>query len=141
MYGDAYYIARSALDIESGKDDRDYSIVQKLMKNPQKLDDLELEEWAVQKEQKDKIRNYIKVVNFMKNELTSPFKHTFEKSVEMSNREIFYKVTQESPHTFKKYTIVTGPILWIKEDILCIRISDAGLTGMLHKREFESPHS
>jgi transcription elongation factor SPT6 len=101
------------------------------------LDDLELEEWAVQKEQKEKLRNYIKVVNFMKNELTNPFQHYYEKADEMSNKEIFYKVTQESPNTFKKYSIVTGPIMWIKDELLCIRISDAGLTGILHKREFE----
>ena len=59
----------------------------------------------------------------------------------MSNKEIFYKVTQESQNTFKRYSIVTGPIMWVKDDILCIRISDAGLTGILHKREFEKERS
>ena len=32
MYADAYYIVKAALDIESGRDDRDYSAVLKLMK-------------------------------------------------------------------------------------------------------------
>jgi len=54
----------------------------------------------------------------------------------MSNRDIFYKVTQETPYTLKKNTIVTGSIIWVKEDILCTRISESGLTGILHKREF-----
>ena len=47
MHTDACYIARAALDVEGGRDDRDYSVVAKLMKQPQKLDDLELEDWAM----------------------------------------------------------------------------------------------
>jgi hypothetical protein len=34
VYNDAYYIAKSALDVEVSKEDRDYSIVLKLMKQP-----------------------------------------------------------------------------------------------------------
>jgi hypothetical protein len=34
---------------------------------------LELEEWALKKEKSNGIPKYIKVVSFMKNELTNPF--------------------------------------------------------------------
>ena len=137
MYPDAFYIVRSALDIENPHDEADYSIVLELMKQPKKLDELELEEWAMKKEKSNGIQKYIRVVNFMKNELTNPFLHHFERGGEMSNRDIFYKVTQETPYTLKKNTIVTGPIIWIKEDVLCARISESGLTGVLHKRELQ----
>lgn len=50
MYPDAFYIVRSALDIEHPREEADYSIVLELMKQPKKLDELELEEWAMKKE-------------------------------------------------------------------------------------------
>jgi transcription elongation factor SPT6 len=43
----------------------------------------------------------------MKEELTSPFAYKFDlANKEMSNSDIFYAITQESPYTFRKNSVV-----------------------------------
>lgn len=43
----------------------------------------------------------------MKEELTSPFAYKFDTAnKEMSNSDIFYAITQESPYTFRKNSVV-----------------------------------
>jgi hypothetical protein len=59
----------------------------------------------------------------------------------MSSRDIFYKVTGETPFTFKRYSIVTGPIVKVTHNMLIIKLSDTGLTGILKKEEFPKDQS
>lgn len=64
------------------------------MENPQKINDLELEDWALKKEQREGSENFTEVVHFIRQELTTPFHHNYEsKNREMTNPEIFYAVT------------------------------------------------
>lgn len=57
------------------------------------MDDLELDEWAKQKEQRENLEHFKKVVDFMRQELKQPFKHYYDETEEMSASQIFYAVT------------------------------------------------
>ncbi|CAD8139509.1 unnamed protein product [Paramecium pentaurelia] len=115
-----------------------------LMKQPQKMEDLLIEEWAKLKELKDGSENFTLVAQFMKEELENPFFYKFDTSnTEMSNSEIFYAITQESPYTFRKNSIVQGSIIKQIEgkekceisDKLLIKLSHNGLYGALHQED------
>ncbi|CAD8043009.1 unnamed protein product [Paramecium primaurelia] len=143
MYSDAVHIAKCALEV-GGRDDRQNTIVRQLMSQPQKMEELQLEDWAKQREQKDGSEKFTLVAQFMKEELTNPFLYKFDTAnKEMSNSEIFYAITQESPYTFRKNSIVQGQITKKIEgkdkskdsDKLLIKLSDNGLCGTLRKED------
>ncbi|CAD8061008.1 unnamed protein product [Paramecium sonneborni] len=143
MYSDAVHIAKCALEV-GGRDDKQNTIVRQLMSQPQKMEDLQLEDWAKQREQKDGTEKFTLVAQFMKEELTNPFLYKFDTAnKEMSNSEIFYAITQESPYTFRKNSIVQGQITKKLEskdkskdsDKLLIKLSDNGLCGTLRKED------
>ncbi|CAD8053042.1 unnamed protein product [Paramecium sonneborni] len=143
MYSDAVHIAKCALEV-GGRDDKQNTIVRQLMSQPQKMEDLQLEDWAKQREQKDGSEKFTLVAQFMKEELTNPFLYKFDTAnKEMSNSEIFYAITQESPYTFRKNSIVQGQITKKLEskdkskdsDKLLIKLSDNGLCGTLRKED------
>ncbi|CAK75280.1 unnamed protein product (macronuclear) [Paramecium tetraurelia] len=143
MYSDAVHIAKCALEV-GGREDRQNTIVRQLMSQPQKMEELQLEDWAKQREQKDGSEKFTLVAQFMKEELTNPFLYKFDTAnKEMSNSEIFYAITQESPYTFRKNSIVQGQItkkIESKEkskdtDKLLIKLSDNGLCGTLRRED------
>ncbi|CAD8044839.1 unnamed protein product [Paramecium primaurelia] len=95
-----------------GRNDRQNTIVRELMKQPQKMEDLLIEEWAKLTEQRDGSKNFTLVAQFIKEELENPFFYKFDTSnTEMSNSEIFYAITQESQYTFRQNSIVQGSII------------------------------
>ena len=82
----------------------------------------------------------------MKEELTNPFAYKFDTAnKEMSNSEIFYAITQESPYTFRKNSVVQGTIskkIESKDNTkggekLLVKLSDNGLCGTLRREDMQ----
>ncbi|CAK85170.1 unnamed protein product (macronuclear) [Paramecium tetraurelia] len=143
MYSDAVHIARCALEV-GGRDDKQNTVVRQLMSQPHKMEDLQLEDWAKQRELRDGSEKFTLVAQFMKEELANPFLYKFDTSnKDMSNSEIFYAITQESPYTFRKNSVVQGLITKKLEsrdrnkdgDRLLIKLSNNGLCGTLRKED------
>lgn len=49
----------------------------------------------------------IHLLNFIKTQLTIPFEDPRESYKEMSDDKLFYKLSKESPQSFKKWTVVS----------------------------------
>lgn len=80
----------------------------------------------------------IYLLNFIVEELTNPFKDPRHAYNEMSNQELFYKLTKESHQSFRKYMIVSARIEKVENNQLKVKIMDnPNLTGLVKKNDID----
>lgn len=101
-------IAKDALDVE--KDDNEQCIAQ-IMDEPEKLDDLDLEDYAEHLAQVKQKPNMITLLKFIVNELNQPFKDPRKINQEMTDEDLFYKLIKESSMTFKQSQLVNCRVI------------------------------
>lgn len=112
-----------------------------IMEKPQKLEELDFEDYAKHLAQVKKKDNQIYLLNFIKHEFVFPFQDPRQKYKEMSNEDLFYKLTKESPQSFKKYMIVTCRIEKIytePQKKLFVKIICNNLKGIINQDDMEN---
>lgn len=105
------------------------------MEKPQILQELDFEEYAKHLYEVKKKENMIYILEFIMAELTNPFQDPRGSYKEMSNEELFYKLTKETPQSFKKYQIVTVKIEKVLQDKIIVNIMDNNLKGTIQRNE------
>ena len=99
-------IAHDALD-EEIKDENKNEYLEKIMKFPNKLEELDLEDYAEHLETVKKKPNMIHLLRFIVDELSLPFKDPRPNPSKMKDEDLFYKLSKESSLSFKIYCFVT----------------------------------
>lgn len=74
-----------------------YESIKKIMEKPQILNELDFEEYAKHLSEVKKKDNFIYILQFIMAELSNPFQDPRESYKEMTDQELFYKLTRESP--------------------------------------------
>jgi transcriptional accessory protein Tex/SPT6 len=118
------------------KNDKFYE-VRVIMKRPQALDDLRIEEYAEHLATAKKRENFIHTLRFIIEELTIPFRDPRAKQEEMPNEELFYKLARESPATFHRHSIVTGQVEKKPNGRLIVKILSNRLIGVVKKADID----
>lgn len=110
-------IAKDALD--EAYDDRNVDHIQRIMDQPHKLEELDLEDYAAHLESKGK-HNMKYVFDFIVMELTRPFADPRGARKEMDQKDLFYKLTKETPFSLQYGMIVTCRVVRVdRKSLLC----------------------
>lgn len=62
-------------------------------------------------------------------ELTNPFADKRGTYKELSDEKLFYKLSKETPLSFRKFSIVSCKVERVKKDIIIVKIMENGLKG------------
>ena len=111
-------IAKDSFDDAKDNEDEDY--IEKIMKHPQKLYELDLEDYAHYLSTKGK-QNMKMVLDFIVEELTSSY-NDVRISQGLESEELFYKLTKETPFTLRKGAIIDVIIVKVLEKHLVVRL-------------------
>jgi transcription elongation factor SPT6 len=134
----AVKIAREALDDKGVNDRIDY--VRKVMENPKRLGDLDLEDYAKHLNQKSK-NNSMSLIEFIVHELTHPFQDPrAEFKTKLKSDELFYKLTKESKYTLREEAIITVRITRIDGKAIRV-VTDSGVPGIIPLQDLKDKHS
>ena len=104
------------------------------MDKPQKLDDLDLDDYAEHLERKGKINMKI-VLDFIVNELTRPFADPRGAHREMDQKELFYKMTKMHPFELQKGSLVSARVTKVTKKKLICRL-ECGIEGTVFIEDF-----
>jgi transcription elongation factor SPT6 len=143
-------IAKDALDDDQGELDKDECVSQ-IMKNPNKLEDLDLEDYANHLSQVKNKHNMIHLLRFIVRELTLPFEDPRNTDHQMKNEDLFYKLCKESPQLFKENSFVFARIHSIKnrnfndgnasnrdDHQMVLKITDNNLFGTISRNDISN---
>jgi len=97
------------------------------MDKPQKLDELDLDDYATHLETKGKTNMKI-VLDFIVNELTNPFADPRGAHREMDHKELFYKMTKMHPFDLQNGSLVNARITRVTDKNIICRL-DCGIEG------------
>ena len=122
-------IARDALDEEVSENMTEW--VPKIMKEYQKLKDLDLEDYANHLAQVKGKPNMIHVLRFIEKELTVPFEEPRTGKKELENKDLFYRLCKENALVFRPHCFVTVKIMKINPRSLLCRILENRLIGVI----------
>lgn len=114
-YGLAKKIAKDALEEDAGTD-----LIPKIMRNSFKLKELDLEDYANHMASFKNKPNMIFMLNFIVEELIFPFRDPRSLPFLYTPKDIFYKLSKESPETFRVNCVVNARVNKVlKLNLLC----------------------
>jgi len=117
-YSLAKKIAKDALDEDSVVNVQD--LIPKIMRNSFKLKELDLEDYANHMASLRNKPNMIFLLNFIVEELIFPFRDPRNIPFLYSPKDIFYKLSKESPENFRVNSIMNAKIIRVlKSNLLC----------------------
>jgi len=119
----AQKIAKDALDDVENTED----YIKTIMEKPQKLDDLDLDDYATHLETKGK-HNMKIVLDFIVSELTRPFADPRGDHKEMDPKELFYKMTKMHPFDLQNGSLVSARITRVTDKNIICRL-ECGIEG------------
>lgn len=122
-------IAKDALDEDIGSDSQD--LVSKIMRSPFKLRELDLEDYANHLASFKGRANMIYVLSFIVEELIFPFRDPRSHPFLYNPKEIFYKLTKESPEAFRPNVLVSAKVAKVFKANLHCKL-DNGLLGNIY---------
>jgi len=125
----AQKIAKDALDDVEVKTD-DY--IKTIMEKPQKLDELDLDDYAAHLESKGK-QNMKIVLDFIVKELTRPFDDP-RAPKEMDHQDLFYKMTKTHPFELQHGSLVNARITRVNEKNLICKL-ECGIDGIVFSQD------
>lgn len=70
-------------------------------------------------------------------ELTNPFADKRGTYKELSDEKLFYKLSKETPLSFRKFSIVSCKVERVKKDIIIVKIMENGLKGIIRGKDTE----
>lgn len=125
-------IAGDALDedFEPTAADKE-KVILKIQANPKKLQDLDLEEYAQHLASTKSKENMIYMLNFLVAELSTPFQDPRQPEKNMTDADLFYKLSNENPLTFKQHSIVTARVEKILPKRVILKILDNNLRAFI----------
>lgn len=127
-YPIAVKIAKEAFEDETSPQGIDF--VKRVMENPKKLSELDLEDYAKHLNQKAKT-NMLPLIEFIVHELTHPFQDPrAEFKTRLRPEELFYKLTKESKYSLREEAIVTVRITRIDSKAVRV-VTDSGVPGII----------
>lgn len=97
------------------------------MEKPQKLDELDLDDYAAHLESKGKQNPKI-LLDFVVNELTRPFADPRGAHKEMDHKELFYKMTKMHPFDLQIGSLVNARIIRVTDKNIICRL-ECGIEG------------
>ena len=114
-YGLAKKIAKDALEEDAGNE-----LIPKIMRNSFKLKELDLEDYANHMASFKNKPNMIFMLNFIVEELIFPFRDPRSLPFLYTAKDIFYKLSKESPETFRINYVVNARVSKVlKLNLLC----------------------
>ncbi|KAJ1562734.1 Transcription elongation factor spt6, partial [Cladochytrium tenue] len=132
-YDLARKMAADALELDDVLDHEvsDSQNVYELMTTkPEKLDDLLLDDYAVELEKRNKTKKKI-TLNEIKDELKAPYRDRRRRFASMTYREMFTMLSNETEDSLRPGTVVTCMVTKVLERLLRIRLN-SGLEGIIH---------
>ena len=137
FYQMAKKISKEALD--DTKEDwssKNKDVVARVMENPKRLTELDLEDYAKHLGQRGKT-NMMVMINFIVQELTSPFSDPRQEySTKVKPQDLFYRLTRESKFNLRDKSIQTVKITKIDDKAVRV-VTDSGVPGIIPKSELK----
>lgn len=128
FYQIAVKIAKEAFEDQGNDSGVDY--VKRVMENPKKLSELDLDDYAKHLNQKAK-SNMLPLIEFIVHELTNPFQDPrAEFKTKLRHEELFYKLTKESKYSLREEAIITVRITRIDSKAVRV-VTDSGVPGII----------
>ena len=138
FYQIAVKIAREALEEQGNQERIDY--VRRVMENPKKLSELDLDDYAKHLNQKAK-NNMWPLIEFIVHELTHPFQDPrTEFKTKLRPEELFYKLTKESKYTLREEAIIIVRITRIDSKAVRV-VTDSGVPGIIPLQDLKDKSS
>ena len=138
FYSIAVKIAKEALEDQGNNERIDY--VKKVMENPKKLSELDLDDYAKHLNQKAK-NNMWPLIEFIVHELTHPFQDPrTEFKTKLRPEELFYKLTKESKYTLREEAIIIVRITRIDSKAVRV-VTDSGVPGIIPLQDLKDKSS
>lgn len=132
FYEMAQKIAKSALELP--EDHKEDEAIAKIMRDPSYMKFLDLQLYANQLEKTQGRENMIRVLDFIINELTSPFHTEKRRFEEPSGLELLYLVSGESPMTLSRGRLIQCTIISYDDRSQCLVVKlESGLKGSIEK--------
>ena len=134
-YQMAKKIAKEAVDDNRDKDDQ-RDVVARVMENPKRLSELDLEDYAKNLGQRGKT-NMMVLIDFVVQELTHPFQDPRQEfKTKLRKEDLFYKLTRESKYNMREHSIQTVKIT--KVDARNVKImTDSGVPGCIMRSDLK----